>query len=206
MKAKIRKKILDERRSLSPDEVAAGSREIAKRLFARPEFQGAKTVMFYVSRGGEVDTSQMIRKTLEIGRRVAVPVIKEEGRRLLPVLISDPDRELCRSSRGIPEPEMKSTRFVPPRDLDLIILPGVAFDRTGNRLGRGGAFYDNFLKAVRPGVPKIALAFHRQLVDKISPDPHDVAVDLIITEKTTIECEKTNRPESVSGGVPEAGK
>lgn len=188
MKQRIRKKVLEGRKALPEKWILAKSHLIAERLFELPKFKRSHTVMFYVSQGSEVNTHQMIKDALQGGRRVAVPVSRSEGRKLLPVIILDLDRELSPGSRGVLEPVLKKERILDPAEIDLVILPGVAFDIRGNRLGRGHAYYDNFLKETPPKVAKIALAFERQIVHNIPPAPHDVPVDKVVTEKRVIDC------------------
>ena len=200
MKRKTRKKILNNRRSLNPDWIREQSGMIAEKLFELEIFQAARTVMFYVSQKSEVNTREMIKRALSGGWKVAVPVAREEGRRLLPIVIEDPEKELFPGSRGILEPEISPNKYLHPRELDLVILPGIAFDLKGNRVGRGAAFYDNFLTAVRPETGKAALAFECQLVESITPSRHDVPMDLIVTEKRVINCFKNKiPPEKFSG-------
>ena len=188
MKNKIRDRILRDRESLPSERIAAKSRAIAERLFGLAEFKAAGTVMFYVSQRSEVGTRRMIEDVLQSGRKVAVPVTVPEGRKLIPVLIRDPGRDLSPGSQGILEPDPENGRALDPGEIDLVVLPGVAFDTRGNRLGRGKAYYDNFRKGVRPSSYKVALAFERQVVDEIPPAPHDVPVDKVITEKRVIVC------------------
>ncbi len=193
MKNKIRDRVLRDRKSLPSERIAAKSRAIAERVLRLPEFKAAGTVMFYVSQGSEVETRRLIEETLQSGRKVAVPVAVPEGRGLIPVLIRDPDRELSPGSQGVLEPDPGNGRAIDPSEIDLIILPGVAFDSQGNRLGRGKAYYDNFLKKLRKEACKVALAFERQIVEEIPPASHDVPVDKIVTEKRVIDCKKNSR-------------
>lgn len=188
MKTKIRKKALRSRKFLSTPAIMAKSGAIARRLLARPEFNEARTIMFYVSQGSEVHTHRMIRETIRMGKRVAVPVALEKGKKLLPVVIRDFDLELFPGARGILEPRLGKNRQIPPAEIDLVILPGVAFDPGGNRVGRGHAYYDTFLKEVRPSIPRIGLAFERQVLKKVPRAAHDVPVTQVITEKRLIEC------------------
>jgi len=189
MKAKMRKKILDERKSVSRAGILAASETIARRLFRLSEFKRAKTVMFYVSEGGEVHTHRMIREALRSGKRVLAPAMGEGKKILLPVAIRDFDRELSPGKWGILEPDPKKNSPVSLSEIDLVVIPGVAFDLRGNRLGRGEGYYDSFLKKVFPAVPRVALAFEWQLVKKVPVAPHDIPVDRIITEKRSIRCD-----------------
>jgi len=188
MKTKIRKKALRSRKILSPSAIMSKSGAIGRRLFARPEFKNARTVMFYVSQGSEVHTHRMIRDAIRTGKTVAVPVVVEKGKKLIPVIIRDFDLELSPGTRGILEPSLNKNRVISPGEIDLVILPGVAFDPGGNRVGRGHAYYDGFLKQFHSSIPRIGLAFERQVLGEVPRAAHDVPVTQIITEKRTIEC------------------
>ncbi len=187
MKTEIRRRALEARESLSPGEVEEKSRAIARRLFSLPEFKRARTVMFYVSRPEEVRTRRMIRSALRSGLRVAVPFTGVEGEKMVPVLIEEMDRDLSPGRWGILEPR-SAENMIPVEEIDLIVLPGVAFDRRGNRLGRGLAFYDSFLKKAHPRTGRVALAFENQIYDQIPSFGHDVPMNKVITENRVIDC------------------
>lgn len=199
MKSGIRLEIRKIRDALSTEEILSKSRSIGERLFALPGFQDTLTVMFYVSHNSEVNTRWMITAALRNGHRIAVPLVQPDKRQLLPVLIHNPARDLSPGFKGILEPELDQSRKLPSSELDLVIVPGLAFDPVGNRLGMGRAYYDAFLKAIRPGALKIGLAFECQIVESIPPAFHDVAMDMIITEKQVIDCSlrrKNNQQQS----------
>ena len=205
MKKSIRTRLLGIRNSLSAEEIHSKSRVIARRLFGIPTFRETRTVMFYVSYGSEVDTHQMLKEALRKGLRVAVPLTQRESKRWLSVLIQEPDRDLFPGFKEIPEPDLKRSVELRPTELDLVIVPGVAFDPIGNRLGMGKAYYDDFLKSIRPSAVKIGLAFECQIVEKIPPAYHDVAMDKIITEKRVIDC-TLNKPDSKFRSVDQIKK
>ncbi|MFH1038733.1 MAG: 5-formyltetrahydrofolate cyclo-ligase [PVC group bacterium] len=188
MKRSIRSEILRRRNALTREEILLKSRVIAESLRGRPDYRDAGTVMFYVSRGSEVHTGRMISRALREGRRIAVPLTRVAERNLRAMLIRDPEGDLAPGFRGIPEPVPGRAEEVAPAELDLVIVPGIAFDPAGNRLGMGEAYYDAFLKKIRPGASKIALAFECQVVNRIPAAHHDVAVDAVITEERVIDC------------------
>jgi 5-formyltetrahydrofolate cyclo-ligase len=193
MKTKIRARALKARNSLSRRAIESRSRSIARRLFALPEYRRARTVMFYLSHGSEVSTRAMIRAALSGGRRVALPVTRARGRRLVPVLISGPEDVFTTGEEGIPEPILQAARTVSVREIDLIVLPGLAFDARGNRVGRGKAYYDIFLKEAPAATARVALAFEQQVVEEIPSAPHDAPVGLVLTEKRAIRCSRFGR-------------
>ena len=169
------------RDNMPPDERKAKSREIEERLFSLPEFRQAHTVMFFASFRSEVETHEMIRRALAEGKRVVLPKVK--GGELGLFEIKDFDKEVSPGAWGIPEPhEFRPTKT---DEVDLIVVPGAAFDAHGNRLGYGAGFYDKLLSTYKGMIG--ALAFELQIVPNIPADSHDVPVKKIVTEKRVIE-------------------
>lgn len=177
----IRKQVLTLR---NKEDVSSKSEDIKKRLFALPDFKSANTILFYVSKANEVETREMIKDALN-SKRVVVPII-EKRKRLTLSEIHSLD-ELEKSTFGVFEPKKEFVRPLRPENIDLIIVPGIAFDINGNRIGYGQGYYDRLLKRTRT-IPFIGLACESQLVLKIPCDSQDVPVHKIITEKRVIEC------------------
>jgi len=188
MKLDIRKEVLQRRNSSTPDEILTGSRIIAGRLITLKDYLEAEIVMFYASSGSEVGTDEMIKTALKNNLRVAVPLVRPEDNTMRAILIRDPVRDLSPGFKGIREPVPGAERELSVLDLDLVIVPGVAFDSSGNRIGMGKGYYDRFLKHLRQGTLKIALAFENQIVDSIPGDDNDIKMDMIITEDRVIYC------------------
>lgn len=183
MKRLIRKKILEERDELSEKEIAEKSNLIKKRLFALPEFKKAKTVMFFVSFGKEVFTHDMIKESLK-KKRVCVPVVKDDT--LIATEIKDFKELNTKNRYGILEPSKISDIDI--SEIDLVIVPGVAFDCAGYRVGYGKGYYDKFLNNFEK--EKIALAFELQIQKELPCEDHDIVVDKVITEKRAIKCDQ----------------
>jgi 5-formyltetrahydrofolate cyclo-ligase len=182
-----RKKALRRRILAARDAVDAGLRRtwseaIAVRLMARPELERAKTVHLFAGFGSEVDTLPIVRKLLDTGRRPVLPVVIRESWTLEHAAVSKVE-DLLPGFKGILEPSKGCPR-VDPGALDLVLVPGVAFDRRCGRLGYGGGFYDRFLAACR--APRIALVFSLQIVDGVPCDAEDLPVDLVVTEEEEI--------------------
>lgn len=154
---------------------------IRKRLFGLEEWKNAKTVMLYLSFGSEVRTKRLAKKAMEQGKRVTVPITKDD--RLVAVFLDGFDN-LTKNKLGMLEP--LDGKECPKKEIDLVVAPGVGFDSKGNRLGYGGGYYDRFLKGVK--APVIGLAYEKQLFDELPCEPHDRKVKKIVTEKRTIEC------------------
>jgi len=161
---------------------------IRQRLIGLPEFTKAKTILFYASFRSEADTMELIKTALSEGKRVALPKVDKKDRRLLLYEIED-IRELAQGYMGILEPSASKERLTGLDDMDLIIIPGAAFDASGNRLGYGAGFYDRLLAEIKDKIPVIAPAYEEQIVENIPSEPHDVKVSKIVTDKRVIECE-----------------
>ena len=164
-------------------EVDLLSQRIWEIFLALPEFVHARTVLTYLDFGGEVRTRDYVPKLWQLEKRVAAPYCMAHELRLFHLKNMD---ELAPGAWRIlePKPEWRARldRNVEAAELDLIIVPGVAFDRKGDRLGLGKGYYDRFLRQVRPDAVKIALAFECQMVDEIPVLPHDVRMHKVITE------------------------
>ena len=183
-KSVIRRQLLDLRNSLMADQIKEKSGFIKQKLFSTEAFNRAKTVFFYVSAGSEVRTHEMIKEALK-SKRVAVPVTDKGKKKLIASQILD-FSELAIRHFSILEPKKEFVRPIDRKASDLIIVPGIAFDEEGNRIGYGYGYFDSFLEKI--SVPKIALAYEMQLVKKIRSIGKDARVDFIVTEKRVIKC------------------
>lgn len=159
------------------------SRQIMARLTALPAYENSTTVMFYVDVRSEVRTRLAIEAALNSGKQVVVPYCVGDDLELFR-LKAMADLEI--GTFGILEP-LDRLRKLPDRkadvrDLDLILVPGVAFDRHGGRLGHGKGYYDKLLRNARADTPLVALAFECQLFPKIPTEKHDVFMDMVIAE------------------------
>lgn len=175
-KKQIRSTILLRLKTQKEENREKKSRSIAKKLLRTLVFKRAKRVVFYISFDGEVNTAEMIECARRLGKIIAVPHCRRNGL-LTPVLCS-PRMRLKRGLYGVAEP----ARCIPMniRDIDLVIVPGVAFDKKGGRVGRGKGCYDRFLKMLPAGTPTIGLAFDFQILPSVPVTEHDVSVDRVI--------------------------
>ena len=181
MKHKIRKEIKSKFKAYSSLEKSGKSAIIKSKLFNIEEFKKAKVVMFYVSLKDEVDTFIMIDEALKAGKRIAVPVILKEEKRLIAGEIHNRLEDLESQHFGIYQPRQDRVKEIPLDDIDLVVVPGVAFDRKNIRLGRGHGYYDRFLSGLPKKTKTIGLAFDFQVLEDLPQDPHDVPVSKIIT-------------------------
>ena len=182
-----RKKQLTVRKNLSEKEVNQKSKAIEKQLITDSKFKNSKTIMIYIAFNNEVKTKNIIKKMLAADKKVIVPITNSEKKKLYLSEIKNFDKELEVGAYGVLEPKKQYRRLVSPSDLDLIIMPGVAFDENGNRIGYGGGYYDRLLSDI-PQVETIALAFEEQLINRVKTNQYDQQVKQIITEKRELDC------------------
>ena len=182
-KRALRRELLALRDALPPDERRAKSEAVAARFLALPELADARTVMAFWSFGSEVDTAPLLEGLLGAGRTTAMPMV--EGVDVVPVECRRGD-EMRQTSFGAFEPV--AGRVLDVTELDLVVVPGVAFDGGGRRVGYGGGFYDRLLPRLRPGVPAVAVAFSLQLVPEVPAGGMDRRVDSVVTESEVIRC------------------
>ena len=171
---------------MDEDFVREQSQRIAQRVCAMEAFLRGSAVMAYADFRNEVITGPIILKALEMGKRVAAPLTVPEKCEIIPALIENYPGDLRPGAWGIPEPDPAQLRPLPPEQIDLVLVPGVAFDLTGNRLGYGGGYYDRFLSRLGNRAVFVALAFELQLVERIEPGRYDLPVHYIATEKRLI--------------------
>lgn len=188
MKQAIRQNLREKRKQISPVLYAKKSALIREKLEKLPEFQKAQNILAYVSTPEEVSTHEIIKTALKNGKKIFVPRI--HGDQMMVCPISD-WKELKPGNFGILEP-CETINHELPEQIDVILIPGIAFDARGHRIGYGRGFYDRFLSQINntnnsKNTLKIGLAFHQQIVDEISEEEHDVPLDVIITEKQTIQ-------------------
>lgn len=179
----LRRAVRAARDALAPEERAERSRRIARRLLGLRELDGARTVMVFASFGSEVDTAPILAGLARRGARLALPRIVDGEVSAIAYRPGDP---LAPAAMGVPEPAEGTP--VPEAEIDVVVTPGVAFDRAGYRLGYGGGFYDRFLRGVRREVPRVGVAFALQVVREVPHGVGDERVDLVVTEDEVIRC------------------
>jgi 5-formyltetrahydrofolate cyclo-ligase len=182
MKRSLRNEMLAKRKAQDEGERLSKSAKIAEQLVALEEFRRAGVVAVYLPVNGEAETSGIIEAARKAGKEVCVPTIGQGGAMCL-VLYGESD-ELGRGKYGIPEPMGKPERH----HVDMVIVPGVAFDKFGHRIGMGGGHYDKYLKDRK--CVNVGICFDFQLVEKIPRELHDVPMDLIVTEREVLKIER----------------
>lgn len=175
-KSELRKAMLWQNRSLSPELRAEASDRLFRRVEQLPVFSAAHTVAFYCSLPDEPDTSGALRRWRET-KRLVVPRV--EGDRMQ-FYEYTPDA-MCRGAFGIREPGFEAVRCR-PEEIDLILVPGVAFTAKGMRMGRGRGYYDKYLSLPGMRAMKVGVCYACQLVDSLPAEAHDVAMDHVVCE------------------------
>ena len=184
-KLALREEVVARRDAVPADVRARASAAISARVASLPEFAAATTVLLTLAFRSEWDTRALVRAALAAGKVVAVPRVDAKARMLDLHALTDPDRDVVTGHMGIPEPLPDRPRV--PRDaIDFVLVPGVAFDLAGRRLGYGGGYYDRLLPLLSPDAQRVAGALELQLVERVPAAPHDVEVRTIVTETRTI--------------------
>ncbi len=182
-KRELRRRLLAERARLAPDDRAARSRAIAAALASLDAFRGARAVGLYAALGAEVDTAEIAARALAAGKRLAWPRLDAGGLRMRFAACA-PDA-LVAGPLGAREPPPDAPE-VPGEDLDLVVVPGVAFDARGRRLGRGRGHYDATLAALPARTARVGIGFDLQLVEEVPEEAHDAALDAVVTERRVV--------------------
>ena len=171
---------------ISSDQRAEKSRKICGYILDSQPFQSAAVVMAFLSLPHEVDTTPLILAAWQKGKTVVVPKVSWEQRHMIPVEIASLETGIQKDRLGLRTPVAGVP--VPFDDIDLVITPGLGFDRQGNRLGRGGAYYDRFFSSHNVRAVKWGVGFSEQLYPDIPHTDDDVPMDAVVTEDGVIWC------------------
>jgi 5-formyltetrahydrofolate cyclo-ligase len=179
-KGALRPKFIELLKRQTEQERIAKSRLITDKFFQYDKVCKARTILFYASFEGEVDTFAMMEKAIQLKKRVALPIILRDQRKMIPTL-TDNLEGLERGAYGICQPCLEASKEVPPSEIDVVVLPGLAFDKSNIRLGRGAGYYDRFLTTLPASTTFVGLCFDFQLVDCLPQEPHDIAVHRVLS-------------------------
>ncbi|HHN63788.1 MAG TPA: 5-formyltetrahydrofolate cyclo-ligase [Nitrospirae bacterium] len=185
-KSQLRREVLSRRDGIPPQVRTVKDREIMQRLITYRAFKEAEVLMLFASFRSEINTFPIIEHALKEGKGVVLPRVNREEKVLDLFYIGSLD-ELVEGYMGIKEPDPERCRPATVDSLDLVVLPGVAFDEKGGRLGYGGGYYDRLLASLRDNPILVGLAYEEQVVDEIPLEEHDRRVQIIITDKRVIE-------------------
>ena len=169
----------------------AKSRTIQQRVISLPEFASARTILTYIGVRTEVATDLVVAEAVGQGKRLAAPYVTKEG---LKAALVEGRPDLVPARFGLVEPAERirqdAARNCAPESVDLFVVPGLAFDRLGGRVGFGRAYYDGLLAKANPGAAFVAVCFHSQLVPNVPMLDHDIPMHLIVTEREVIRIAK----------------
>jgi len=187
-KKDLRESMLIKRDMLSPQERMRKSLMIKRRFFSTPEYKEAGVIAYYMSFRSEVETENMIRESLKLGKKVVLPVSRVKRKELQMVYVKNFDKDFKPGTYGILEPKNTKVKLDDLSQLDIVVLPGSVFDLSGYRLGYGGGYYDRFLQTLGSETVIIGLAYEFQVVNEVPREPHDIPVHQIVTENRIICC------------------
>ena len=180
-KQAMRTAVASVRDALDPAWRALASEALVDRIAALPTFADSRTVLLTAPFRSEWDSRPLIVRSLAAGKTVVLPRVDEGARMLELRRIVDPARDIVAGYRGLPEPAPSCER-VPAASVDWVLVPGIAFDRSGGRLGYGGGYYDRLLPVLPARAARVAGAFSAQIVDAVPSAPHDITMDTVVTE------------------------
>ena len=175
VKRSLRIRLLKLLRSQKEEDRLKKSRIIRKKLFKTKEFKRAKTVLFYASFDGEVETFDMMKQAKRLGKKIVLPIIVRKKREIILSLVHDLKKDLVSGPHGIKQPRVSRLNAIRVGDIDLAVVPGVGFDKNNNRLGRGAGYYDRFLGDIPSCIPTFGLAFDFQVISAV---PHKKGQDI----------------------------
>ena len=185
-KQEIRQKLLERLLSLTKNEIERRSKNVEDKLSELPFYKKAKMIMVYYPLRGEVDILRKIRRDLG-SKRFCFPVMDLEAKNLRIFEISNLEQDFGPGPRGVMQPDTQSSKEVDVKDIDMVIVPGLAFDRKKNRLGRGAGFYDRFLQNVTTPTKKVGIAFEFQILENLPTNlSWDQKVDTVVSEDFVI--------------------
>lgn len=173
-KKELRRIIREKKRAMTEAEIQKHSQALGELFAASEAYQKARTIYGYLPYNQEVRTTPMLEQAIRDGKRVAVPKVYGDEMKFLYL---DDLSQVEKGYAGIPEPI--SDAPVADDPTALVLMPGLAFDREGHRIGYGGGFYDKFL-AEEPNHPTLALCYDFQMMDKLETEEHDIPVDYVL--------------------------
>ncbi len=185
-KREIRKEVSERLSSLSSDEISKRYEAIATRLFEFANFLESRVIFLYYSRKGEVFSQKILKRCLESNKIVVLPTLDPARHRMKLLKVDHLSKDLILGPAGIPQPDPARCKPVPIDRVDIAIVPGIAFDEKGGRVGTGEGYYDRLIPRLPVTTRKVALSLEAQILPQVPMESHDKHVDIIITEDRVI--------------------
>ena len=185
MKKDFRKQVIESRKNKDSEFISINSQIITEKLLSMDCIQQASTIMLYLDFNYEVKTDQLITKLISLRKTVTSPVTIKDERKLIPYEIINLKEGINLGAYGIREPNKNISNEIDVKNIDVLIVPAVAYDKNCYRLGYGGGYYDRFIERLRDDAITIGIAFDLQLFDSIPKEEHDAQLNYIITESST---------------------
>jgi len=185
-KIQIRADIANTISALSESEIQEKTSAVGNRLFEFANFLESKIALLYVNGNLEVQTKSIIQKSYSYNKIVVLPAFDPESFKMKLMKVDTSEQELTPGPRGVLEPDASKCKVVPMDRIDIAIIPGLAFDEKGGRIGSGTGYYDRLIPRLAITTRKVALTFEEQLVPQVPMESHDKHVDIIITDKRII--------------------
>ena len=185
-KIQIRDDICQMISALPEGEIAEKTRAIEDRLFEFANFLEAKIALLYINSDFEVQTTSIIKRSYAYNKIVVLPAFDPENHEMNLMKVDHFSKDLVPGPRHVPEPNASRCKTVPMDRIDIAIIPGLAFDEKGGRIGTGQGYYDRLIPKLAITTRKVALTFEDQIVAQIPMESHDKHVDIIITDKRII--------------------
>ena len=185
-KEQIRKEIANALNGFTEKQRAEKTRAIESKLFEFANFLEARIVLLYIDGENEVRTKNIIKRAYAFQKIVVLPAFDSGRFKVTTLKVDHPDKDLLPGPRGVAQPNPARCKPVPLQKIDIAIIPGVAFDEKGARIGLGHGYYDRFIPDLPATTRKVALAFEEQMIPLVPTESHDKHVDIIITDKRII--------------------
>lgn len=181
-KVNLRKEMIQKRDEIPEEIRQEKSERILSKVLKHPKFMDAEHIFMYMGFGSEINTKEFAKIFIELGKKVYIPHLGDRESPMEIVPLTDPDFQLEPGYMGILEIKDEFINIQDPKIIDLIIMPGVAFDKTGNRIGYGGGYYDRFIERTKDTIYLLALCYKEQIVDVVPTEDHDKVMDEVITD------------------------
>jgi 5-formyltetrahydrofolate cyclo-ligase len=186
VKSQIREEIAEKFAALSANEIAEKTNAIENRLFDFANFLESKIALLYVNNEHEVLTENILKRAYSYNKIVVLPAYNTENFEMELKKVDDLEKDLVPGPRDILQPDESRCKIVPIDKIDIAIIPAVALDEKGGRIGSGNGYYDRLIPKLAITTRKVALAFEEQIIPQVPIESHDKHVDIIITENRVI--------------------